>query len=42
MRVATTSLAWRGETPLRFTAEEIEHWGLESNAIVEPWDYPAA
>lgn len=34
--------AWRGETPLRFTAEQIEHWGLESNAIVEPWEYPEA
>ncbi len=31
---------WRGEAALEFSAADVGHWGLESNAIVEPWEYP--
>lgn len=33
---------YRNAAPLTFKHAEIAHWGLESNAIVEPWEYPKA
>lgn len=30
---------WKGE-PLSFTWDEAGYWGLQSNAIVEPWEHP--
>ncbi len=29
---------WRDENALSFNNEEVGYWGLESNALVEPWD----
>lgn len=32
---------WQGE-PLSYSYDEAGYWGLESNAIVEPWEHPPA
>lgn len=29
---------WRDKKALSFSHEEVGYWGLESNALVEPWD----
>ncbi len=33
---------YRDQTPLTFRHAEIRDWGLESNAVIDPWDWAAA
>ena len=33
---------YRNPAPRTYGHEHITHWGLESNALVEPWNWPAA
>jgi len=33
---------YRDPVPRSYRHDEIAHWGLESNALVEPWDWAAA
>ncbi len=40
--LASGEKAWRSKKALSFSHEEIGYWGLESNAIVEPWEVEAA
>ena len=30
---------FKSAEPVIFTGDSVKHWGLDSNAIVEPWDY---
>ena len=30
---------YRAPQPCIYTRADIEHWGLESNALIEPWDW---
>ena len=32
---------FRDPTPRSYRHDEIAHWGLESNALIDPWDWPA-
>lgn len=34
--------AWRDDNALSYSHEEVGYWGLESNALVEPWDVAKA
>jgi hypothetical protein len=36
--LANGEKAWRDDKALSFSHEEVGYWGLESNAIVEPWE----
>lgn len=31
---------YRAPLPCNYTHADIEHWGLESNALIEPWEWP--
>ena len=33
------ALPFKSAEPVIFTGKNVLHWGLDSNAIVEPWDY---
>jgi hypothetical protein len=39
-RFLNTEKEFRSNTPLSYSYEEAGPWGLESNALIEPWDWP--
>ncbi len=39
-RFLNTDTGYRSDTPLSYGYEEAGPWGLESNALIEPWDWP--
>lgn len=41
-RFLTLESDYRDPVPRSYRHDEIAHWGLESNALIEPWDWAAA
>ncbi len=41
-RFLATETGYRSDTPLSYGYEEVAPWSLESNALLEPWDWPEA
>ncbi|MGC2457276.1 MAG: hypothetical protein WA435_04715 [Gallionellaceae bacterium] len=39
-RFLSSELGYRAPQPCNYIPTDVEHWGLESNALVEPWEWP--